>query len=327
MNTLLRLFLALGLVAVSFSPAHAQNYPTKPVRIIVPHPTGGGPVDGPARALADFLSKDFGQPFVVENRDGADGIIGVEALMKSAPDGYTLAVTSVSALTMNELTRLNLPFSTARDLAPVIFIGAIQSLLLVHPSVPAKTLRELIELAKAKPNTLSWGTLGATSNGPLFIGMFKKDFGASFYMIPYKNTIQALQGTVAGDVNVVAYAAGGAAGFVKSGKLRAIAYTGERRHRDFPDVPTFEEAGAKPTFLTWIGMFAPVGTPADIIRRVNAESAKALSDTAFAQKYLNTLGVETTELSHGSPEQFAQFIKADKQAYEVAVKAAGIEKR
>lgn len=319
------LYTALGTL-VTFI-ALAQTYPVKPVKIIVPHPTGGGPVDGPARALADVFARAFGQPFVVENRDGADGIIGVENLVKSPPDGYTLAITSASVVTMNELVRTNLPYHAERDLAPVVYIGAIQSLLLVHPSVPAKTLRDLIDLAKAKPNSLSWGTLGTTSNGPLFIGVFKRDFGASLYMIPYKSTFQALQGTVAGDVQVVAYAAGGAAPFVKSGKLRALAYTGDRRLASFPDVPTFEEEGVKPGFLTWIGLFAPAGTPIEIIRRVNAEGAKALADSSFVQKFLDIQGIETSDLSSGTPEQFARFIRTDRQAYEEAVKAAGIERR
>ena len=208
--------------ALLFSPlvALAQAFPAKPVKVIVPHPTGGGPVDGPARGLADFMARDLGQPFVVENRDGADGLIGTEALIKSPADGYTLMVTSASVVTMNELVRKELPYNSARDLAPVAYIGALQSMMLVHPSVPVRNLKELLDLAKAKPNTVSWGTLGTTSNGPLLIGLFKQNFGAQFYMIPYKSTIQALQGAVAGDVNAVTYAAGGTTALVKAGKLR-----------------------------------------------------------------------------------------------------------
>lgn len=317
---------AFTLSLASFSLG-AQGYPAKPVKIIVPHPTGGGPVDGPARGLADHLSKAFGQPYVVENRDGADGIIGTEALIKSAPDGYTLMVTSASVVTMNELVRSNLPYNSARDLAPVSYIGAIQSLLLVNPSVPARSFKELIDMARAKPNTVSWGTLGTTSNGPMLIGLFKKDYGAAFYMIPYKSTVQALQGTVAGDVNVVTYAAGGALSLVRAGKLRALGYTGERRLRDLPDVPTFDEQGVKMGFKTWIGLFAPAGTPRDVIRKVNAETARANADPAFVQKFLEAVGIEANDLSRGSPEDFAAFIRRDRLAYEEAVKAAGIEKR
>src|SRR3954467_4824665 len=167
------LAVATGLLLAVVSGSWAQNSPSKPVKLIVPHPTGGGPVDGPARGLAEFMSRDPGQPFVVENRDGADGLIGTESLIKSPPDGYSLMVTSASVVTMNELVRKDLPYNSARDLAPIVYIGAIQSLLMVHPSVPAKSFRELIDLAKAKPNTLSWGTLGTISNGPMMIGLFK----------------------------------------------------------------------------------------------------------------------------------------------------------
>jgi tripartite-type tricarboxylate transporter receptor subunit TctC len=316
-----------ALCAAGGPVAFGQAYPTKSIRMIVPHPTGGGPLDGPARAISELLGKVLGQQVIVENRDGADGIIGMEMLVKSPSDGYTIATTSASVITMNELVRANLPYSSARDVAPIAYVGAIQSLLLVHPSVPAKNLRELLDLAKAKPNAVSWGTLGTTSNGPLFIGVFRKNFGASFYMIPYKSTIQALQGTVAGDVNVVAYAAGGAISMVKAGKLRALAYTGDRRHGEFPDVPTFEEAGAKPGFRTWIGMFAPAGAPRDILRRLNTEVVRITTAAGFAPKYLDIQGIEISEETRGTPEQFAEFIRADRLAYEEAVKAAGIQKQ
>jgi tripartite-type tricarboxylate transporter receptor subunit TctC len=307
--------------------AGAQSYPAKPVKVIVPHPGGGGPLDGPARGLADWLGKALGQTFVVENRDGADGIIGTEALVKSAPDGYTLMVTSASVITMNELVRSSLPYNSARDIAPISYIGAIQSLLLVHPSVPARGFRELIEMAKAKPNAVTWGTLGTTSNGPMLIGLLKQDHGASFYMIPYKSTVQALQATVAGDVNVVTYAAGGALPMVRAGKLRALGYTGDRRHAELPDVQTFDEQGIKMGFKTWIGFFAPAKTPADIVRRLNGEAAKAAGDTAFVKKFLESVGIETSAVSRASPEEFAQFIRRDRLAYEEAVKAAGIPKK
>lgn len=329
MDVRLRILAGLAFCCSCFAAlsAYSQSYPIKPVKVIVPHPSGGGPVDLPARGLAEYFSRSMGQSFVVENRDGADGIIGTEALVKSAPDGYTLGVTTASVVTMNELTRLALPYNSARDLAPVVYIGAIESLLLVNPALPARSMRELIDLAKAKPNNVSWGTLGTTSNGPLFIGLLRQNEGASFYMIPYKSTIQALQGTVAGDVNVVAYAAGGAASFVKAGKLRAIAYTGNTRNPDFPDVPTFTEAGVKIGFKTWIGMFAPAGTPGDIIKKINAEAVKLLADTAFTAKFLRSQGVEPGETSRVSAEEFAQYIKADRAAYEEAVKAAGIERK
>ncbi|MFM9968736.1 MAG: Bug family tripartite tricarboxylate transporter substrate binding protein [Burkholderiales bacterium] len=319
--------LALAAAGLFCGYAQAQSYPNKPVKIIVPHPSGGGPVDLPARGLAEFFTRSMGQTFVVENRDGADGFIGAEALAKSNADGYTLGVTSASVITMNELTRHTLPYNPSRDFAPVAYIGAIESLLLVHVSVPAKSLPELLDLARAKPGTVTWGTLGTTSNGPLLIGMFKQSQGVQFYMIPYKSNIQAVQGTVAGDVNVVAYAAGGAMPFIKAGKLRPLAYTGSKRNSDLPEVPTFGEQGIKLGFKTWIGMFAPAKVPTDIVRRLNSEAVKLLSDASFTQKFLNSQGVEAGDVSRSSPEEFAQFIRTDRAAYEEAVKGAGIEKR
>ena len=318
---------AIGAACCLSSASQAQSYPAKPVKIVVPHPSGGGPIDLPARGFAEYFTRSMGQAFVVENRDGADGFIGAEALAKSPADGYTLGVTSASVITMNELTRHTLPYNAARDFAPVAYIGAIESLLLVHVGVPAKSLRELLDMARAKPNTVTWGTLGTTSGGPLLIGMFKQSYGAQFYMIPYKSNIQAVQGTVAGDINVVGYAAGGAMPFIKAGKLRPLAYTGAKRSPDFPDVPTFGEQGIKLGFKNWIGIFAPAKVSSDIVRRVNAESVRLLSDAAFTQKFLASQGVEASDLSRSSPEEFIQFIKADRSAYEEAVKAAGIEKR
>ncbi len=324
MKMALRLLLALacGLALL----AQAQNYPVKSVRVIVPHPPGGGPLDGPARGMAEYLGKALGQTFVVENRDGADGILGTDAVVKSAPDGYTLLTTSASVITLNSFVRANLPYDTSRDLDPVGYIGVINSVVMVHPSVPAKSLRELIDLARAKPDSISWGTLGTTSIGSLLIGLFRKDFGARFYMIPYKSTVQALLGTVSGDVNVVAYAVGEAARFSKAGKVRPLAITGSKRSADLPDVPTLGEVGVNLKFRNWIGTFTPAGAPKDVIRRLNAEMAKAVTDPQYRQRYLDTVGVSTDEVSGVPPEKFAEFIRADREGYAEIVKAAGIEK-
>jgi len=320
-------WLALSFGLAALSAAQAQNYPAKSVRVIVPHPPGGGPLDGPARGMAEYLGKALGQTFVVENRDGADGILGTEAAVKATPDGYTLLTTSASVITLNSFVRAKLPYDTSRDLDPVGYIGVINSVVLVHPSVPAKSMRELLDLARAKPDTISWGTLGTTSIGSLLIGLFRKDFGASFYMIPYKSTVQALLGTVAGDVNVVAYAVGEAARFSKAGKLRPLATTGGKRWPDLPDVPTLGEAGINLKFRNWVGTFAPAGTPKEIIRRLNAEMAKAIADAQYRQRYLTSVGLSIDEVSGAPPEKFAEFIKADREGYAEIVKAAGIEKR
>jgi tripartite-type tricarboxylate transporter receptor subunit TctC len=322
-------FVALSILLGAFvavAPALAQNYPTKPVRMIVPHPAGGGPLDGPARGMAEILGRALGQTVVIENRDGADGMIGTEVVVKSSPDGYTLLTTSASVITLNAFIR-TLPYNTARDLDPVGYIGAISSVVLVHPSVPANNLRELLDLAKAKPNSITWGTLGNISIGNLVIGLFKKEYGVSFYTIPYKSTVQALLGAVAGDVNVVAYAVGDGARMNKSGKLRALVITGGERVAELPGVPTLRDVGFNLKFRNWIGTFAPVGTPKDVIRRLNAEMAKGVADPVYRQKFLLTLGVFPDEFSGVSPEKFAEFIKADREGYAEMVKILGREKR
>jgi tripartite-type tricarboxylate transporter receptor subunit TctC len=319
------IFCAMAMLIAAADVSIAQPYPSKPIRLILPFPPGA-PSDIVGRTVGQRLAEQLGENVVPDNRPGAGGNLAMGAVAKAAPDGYTLMVASPTIALSSSLYK-SLPYDPIKDFAPVARLATIENVMLVHPSVPAKTLQELIEMAKAKPNSVSWGTLGTTSNGPLLIGLFKKYYGAGFYMIPYKSTIQALQGTVAGDVNVVAYAAGGAVNLVKAGKLRAIAYTGDKRHAALPDVPTFAEVGVKLGFRTWIGMFAPSATPRDIVQKLNAETVRIFSDPGFTQKFIDSQGIETSEVTRGSAEQFAQFIKADRQAYEEAVKAAGIEKK
>ncbi len=318
---------ALVLAAGSMPSAFGQIYPVRPVRIIVPHPAGGGPIDAPARGLAEYLAKTLGQPFVVENRDGGQGIIGTEAVLKSAPDGYTLLFTSASVITLNALVLKSVPYDSERDLAPVAYVGSIDNLLMVNPSVPARNLQELIALAKAKPNSITWGTLGTTGSGSLVVAWFKKHRDAQFYTIPYKSTLQALLATVAGEVNVVSYAVGQSAPFVKAGKLRAIMMIGSRRAAALPDVPTATESGVDFKFRGWMGLFAPKGTPVDIVARLNASSAKATADAQYQRKYLDAVGVSEDEVTGVSAEKFAAFIREDRAAYEEAVIAAGITKK
>jgi tripartite-type tricarboxylate transporter receptor subunit TctC len=327
MKCLFCILAATLLAAGSPSLVLGQGYPSKPVRVIVPHPGGGGPVDAPARGLAEFLAKTLGQPFLVENRDGAQGIIGTEAVVKSSADGYTLLFTSASVITLNALVLKSVPYDSERDLAPVAYVGVTDNLLMVHPSVPARNLEELISLAKAKPNSVTWGTLGTVGNGTLLASWFKKHRDAQFYMIPYKSTLQAFLATVAGEVNVVSYAAGQGAQLVKAGRLRALAAIGSKRVAALPDVPAAAESGVDLKFRGWMGLFAPKGTSAEIVARLNAASAKALADPAYQQKYLIAVGVSEDEISGVSPEKFAAFIREDREAYEEVVSAAGIKKQ
>ncbi|MFM9970700.1 MAG: Bug family tripartite tricarboxylate transporter substrate binding protein [Burkholderiales bacterium] len=304
----------------------AQSYPTKTVRIIVPHPAGG-PVDVPPRGAAPLLAQIFGQPFVIENRDGADGIIGAEACAKAAPDGHTLCTTASSVITTNPLVRSNLPYDPPRDFAPIIHMGALNSAFLVNPRVPANSLLELIDLARAKPGTLTFATLGATSVGPIFIGWAKAVEKAEFYQIPFKSTIQGLQAAVAGEVNIASYSAGATATLAKAGKIRPLAVIGANRSKFLPDVPTLKEAGVDLTFRAWVGMFAPVATPREIVRRLNAEIAKLYADPAFIEKFVASQGLEVDEITARAPELFAEMMRADREIVARMVAVAGIPRQ
>jgi tripartite-type tricarboxylate transporter receptor subunit TctC len=310
----------------SASLADAQSWPSKSVRIIVPHPPGG-PADVPPRGMAQSLSQTLGQPFVIENRDGADGMIGAEACARAAPDGYTLCATSSTVITLNPEIRLKLPYDPPKDFTPVIYFGVVYGAILTHPSVTAKTMRELVNMAKAKPDSITWGTLGGTSVGPVFMGWFKNNLGVSFYQIPYKSTTQALQATVAGDVNMVAYALGPAVPLIRAGKLRALAVIGGDRSPLLPDVPSLKEAGYEVDLPTWFGMFAPAGTPVEIINRLNAEIAKLILDPQFRAKFLTTQGIERNAVTAASPEKFAEYIQADREMVTKILRIAGIQKQ
>jgi tripartite-type tricarboxylate transporter receptor subunit TctC len=328
MKLFVRFVMLVVVLALAFtqSTVSAQTWPWKTVRIIVPHPAGG-PVDVPPRGAAQFLGPIFGQPFIIENHDGADGIIGAELCAKAAPDGHTFCGTSPAVITINPLVRANLPYEPFRDFAPVINFGALPNVFIVNPSVPANTMRELIDLAKAKPDAITFATLGSTSTALLFIGWVKNDTGAVFYQIPFKSTAQGLQAAVAGDVHVATYAPNAVAPLAKSGKIKALAITGSKRSVFLPEVPTLKEAGLDFRFRSWVGLFAPAATPKDIIRRVNAEIAKLLRDPKFTEQFITRAGVEVDEFTGRPPEEFAEFLKEDREIIARLVSLAGIQKQ
>jgi tripartite-type tricarboxylate transporter receptor subunit TctC len=324
MNLILPAALAAALVAAP--QAWAQAWPSKTVRIIVPHPAGG-PVDLPPRGVAQELSKTLGQPFIIENRDGGDGFIGAEACAKAPPDGHTFCTTASSVITINPLVRSRMPYDPVKDFAPVVQLGALNSVFVTSASVPVNSMGELVELAKAKPNSLTFATLGGTSLGPIFIGWVRNDRGAQFYQIPFKSTIQGLQAAIAGEVNVATYAANAVAPQVRAGKIKALAVTGNRRSSFLPDVPTIKEAGFNFDFRSWVGMFAPAATPREIVKRMNAETARLLADAQFREQFITRAGVEVDEATGRSPEEFAEFLRTDRELIGRLVELAGIPKQ
>jgi tripartite-type tricarboxylate transporter receptor subunit TctC len=315
--------LALTLAATGL--ATAQVWPAKTVRIIVPHPAGG-PVDVPARGAAQELSKVMGHPFIIENRDGADGMIGAEACAR-ATDGHTVCVTASSVITINPLVREKLPYDAQRDFVPVIHMGALNSVFVANPALNANSMRELVDLAKASPGKITFATFGNASFGSIFIGWIKATRDVSFYSIPFKNTIQGLQAAVAGDVQVASYAAAAVAPLKSAGKIKAFAVTGEKRSMFLPDVPTVREAGLDFDFSAWVGMFAPSGMPREIVARLNAEVAKLFAQPLFTEQFITRIGCEVDSRTARPAEDFAAFLKSDFEQTGRLIRLAGIQKQ
>lgn len=307
-----------------FASASAQNtYPTKPVRLIEPHPPGSI-VDISVRGVAEALTFELGQPFVVENRVGAEGLIGAEACAKAAPDGYTLCATDSLVISLNPLVRSKLPYNPSRDFVPIVQFGFVSSAVVINPSLNVNTMAELLELAKTKPGSVSWGSWGTSSLSNIYIEWLKRAKGITFLNVPYKSAFQAAQAAVAGEVQVAVFGIGASQPLIKAGKLKALAATGDQRSIIMPSLPSFKELGIDAIFRPWFGLLAPTGTPNEIIQRVNSAVSRALAQPAFRDKFLTGGGVEYIPPAGGTPEQFAAFLKTERELCEALVKMSGI---
>lgn len=316
------LALAAMLACLPAAPAaNAQAYPSRPVRMIVPHPVSG-PADTPARGISQALGAVFGQPFVVDNRPGANGIVGMEACAKAAPDGHTLCVTNNGVISLNPFVHSRLPYEPLRDYAPVILIGYLDSALAVNGSVPANSVKDLFDLARAAPGTITWGTFGYGSSAHLVIEWLRNGMGVAFNHIPYKTSAQALAAVVSGEVQVVLHSAAPVARQAQAGRVKALAVTGDKRSMFLPGTPSFKELGIEMQFRNWIGMFAPAGTPKEIVHRLNMEIERLLADPKFGEQYLTA---QTLEAAGGSPEDFGAFLKADRDMYARLARIAGVK--
>ncbi|MFO1329036.1 MAG: tripartite tricarboxylate transporter substrate binding protein [Rubrivivax sp.] len=304
-------------------PAAAQDaYPSKPIRLVVPF-TPGGVTDSSGRLIADALGKRLGQQIVVDNKPGASGNIGTAQVVQAAPDGYTLLLAFDGTMVINPHVFAKVPFDTLKDFAPVGRIGSATLILVAHPDVPAKTLPELIALARTKP--MPYGTSGIGGTPHIAGEMLAQRTGAKLEHVPYKGGGQAMTDVMGGAIPLVYTAVAGAQGHVKAGKLKAIAVSGTRRSSSLPEVPTFVESGLAPLsdFVvdSWVGLLAPAGTPAAVVNRLNTELNAVLTDPAVRER-LGVLGIEPTP---GTPEQFRQQMQKDLAAYGPIVKAAGIK--
>jgi tripartite-type tricarboxylate transporter receptor subunit TctC len=325
MNLLLRLpyLFMMSLCLAAITSAHSQTYPRKPVVMIIPNAIGGA-FDAAARPLANAMGQVLGQPVVVDNRPAGNGVIGMQAGARATPDGYSILWCGSGNMSFLPVLRNDLPYDALRDYLPIIRIGFLESFIMVHPSVPANTMQELINLAKAKPDTITWGGWGSTSFSHVYIEWLKKAKNVFFYGVPYKTAPQALNALVAGEVQVMLFGQGQSATLVRSGKLRALAATGRKRSPFLPEIPTlWETKTIELDTPLWVGLVAPAGTAREIVNRLNKVVAGLLADRSYTEKALVALGFVPDDPN--SPEEFAEFLKGDRKVYEDLVKLTGIK--
>ena len=318
-GAIFRTTLLCGAMACGGGNAWAQPWPSKPIRIVVPFPAGGG-TDLFARTLAQKLGAVFGQQIVVDNRSGAGGMIGAEIVAKAPPDGYTLLVTSSSSQSIVPLLTRKPLYDPLRDFAPVIVIASAPNMLVVHPSLPVRNVRELIALAKAQPGAINYASNGTGTLSHLTGELFKLQTGTSLVHIPYKGGPPAVIDLIAGQVSVLFTAVPTALSQVRAGKLRAIAVTGAKRVDALKELPTVGETLVGFESSQWWGMFAPPQTPAEIIDRLNAEVTKMLADPELRARFAN----EGAEAVGGSPKEMAAYLRTDVEKWSKVVKDAKI---
>ena len=301
--------------------SHAQSYPAKSVRIIVPFAAGGN-TDFTARTIAAKLTEALGQQFVVDNRPGGSTNIGSEMIVKAAPDGYNILLGG-AANAINVAALAKVPFDLQRDLAPIILCVKGANVLSIHPSLPAKNLKELIALAKAKPGQLNYGTAGVASSNHMAGELFTHMAAIKLNHVPYKGNAPALTDLIGGHVEMIISGVPALIPHIKSGRIRSVAIGSPKRFAAIPDVPTFDEQGLKGyEASTWFGFMAPIKTPREIIVKLNSETGKVLASKEIRERYQ----VEGLEPQGGSPEDFAKFIGSEIALYTRVVKAANLPK-
>jgi tripartite-type tricarboxylate transporter receptor subunit TctC len=314
--------LALGFVlAIQAAPGLAQNYPDRPIKIVNPFSPGGSS-DTLARTIGQHLQARLGQPVLIESRTGAGGVIGADAVAKSPPDGYTL-LGGTSFLPLAVHTHKKLPFDLLMDLTPVTLIGGTSMLLVAHPSLPVKSMAELIALAKSKPGELAYASPGTGTPNHLAMELLNDQVGISMRHVPYRSNPLAMNDVIAGHVPLLLDFVSTGAPHVHSGAVRALGSTGPKRAKVLPNVPTMMEAGID-NFQTqaWFAILAPGGTPKDIIIRLNTEIAAVLAMPAV-QERLDALGIDVTV---GGPDQLAALIKSDLATWGPVVAKSGMAK-
>ena len=302
--------------------AQADTYPTKPIRLVLPFPPGGG-ADLTARTLAQKMGDSMGQSIVVENKPGANGALGVDLVAKAPPDGYTILITDRGSLAVNPHLYAKLPYDPLKDFAYIGIATDGPYVLVVNPSLNVKTLSELVALAKAKPGTINYASFGIGSMPQMNLEALNRKVGIDMVHVPYKGAGPASQAVVAGDVGVTISSIPAVQGFIKDGRLRAIAVGSDKRFALLPDVPTMKESGVDGDILvpTYFALAAPAGTSPAIVAKLNAEMRKALADPAVAERFVAAGLVP----SGSSPEAMTALVKSDVARFGELVKAIGIK--
>jgi tripartite-type tricarboxylate transporter receptor subunit TctC len=314
------LFIASVVLGLAAASAAAQTYPSRPIRMMVPFPAGGGS-DTMGRIVGGKLSERLGQQIVVENRVGAAGSIGADVAARAPADGYTILLGSTSELVQYPNVNPKVPYDPLKDFAPISLVGTIPMVLVVHPSLPVKNVKDLVALAKSRPGQINFGSAGQGATTHLAVELFILLTNVKMTHVPYKGSPQAVTDLVAGNVQLGIPTMPAALPFIKSGRVKVLGVTTAKRASNLPEVPTLSEAGVKGyEAALWTGILAPAGTPPAIITRLNGEIAKVLE----LKDVKDALDRQGAEAQASSPQEFAAFLKKDYAKWARVVKEGGI---
>jgi tripartite-type tricarboxylate transporter receptor subunit TctC len=320
-RTALRIALLCLAIAALSPQVQAQGWPTKPVKMVVGFPPGGG-TDILARIVAQKLSEAWGQTVIVENHPGASATIGSNLVAKAAPDGYTLSMGQLTPNAIAPALFAKLPYDAVKDFVPIILVGTSPNVLVINPSVAAKNVAELVALAKSKPGSLTYASSGSGSLQHIAAELFKSVAGVEILHVPFKGSGQAVTDLMSGQVDMNFDSIPAVIQHVKSGKLRALAVTSAKRASAFPELPAIAESGYKDYDLTtWWGLFAPAGTPADIVARVHRDTLAALHNAELKERFANL----SVDPGGGTPREFADYVLREIAKYDKIVKRLNIK--
>ena len=311
--------LAFAFCGVFQTELAAQQYPAKPARLLVPYPAGG-PVDAVARIVGPHLATGLGQNIVVENRSGAGGSIGADAVAKSAADGYTLLIGNTGPMTVNPVLQRKLPYDSRKDFAPVTWLVSAQMVLVVHPSLPARSVKDIVTLARARPQDLHYGSAGVGNLTHLGMELFKSMAKIELNHVPYKGVAPAYVDLISGEIAVMFGNVSGPLQHIREGRLRAIAVSSSKRSPVLPQVPTVAETYPGFDLVTWMGIFVPAGTPDAIRARLHGEIVNVLQREEVRQR-LVSLG---NEVVAGTAEKLAAHLDRELKLYAKIIESAGI---